>query len=170
MVAGGSADGGPAGGETLVAGVLGLAEEGLEAAEPVGRPVAGVGHLELEVLAEMAQAPEHGGQAEARRPGGRVQLADLDRPARPGEGRGQLGDLPGGQEIGPGAEHAEHRIVHVRALARGGGVRRTRVLERAADGRTYRLRDRRRERVADLPVARGLAATEPPAPVVLPAL
>ena len=45
----------------------------------------------------------------------------------------------------------------------------TRVLERAADGRPDRLGDRGRERVADLPVARGLAAAEPPAPVVLPA-
>ena len=33
----GSADGGPVGGETPVAGVLGLAEEGLEAAQPVGQ-------------------------------------------------------------------------------------------------------------------------------------
>ena len=47
----------------LVAGVSWLAEEGLEAAEPVGRPVIGVGHLELEVPAEVAQAAEHGGLA-----------------------------------------------------------------------------------------------------------
>ena len=44
------------------------------------------------------------------------------------------------------------------------------MLERAPDGRTQRLRYGRRERVADLPVACGLAAAEPPAPVVLPAL
>src|SRR5580704_19140868 len=60
------ADRGPAGGEALVAGVLGLAEEGLEAAQPVGGAVAGsgVGHLELEVLAEVAQSAEHGGLAQ----------------------------------------------------------------------------------------------------------
>src|SRR5213592_1069212 len=92
------ADRGPAGGEALVAGVPGLAEEGLETAQPVGRAVAGagagagVGHLELEVLAEVAQPAEHGGLAQ---PGAHA----------------QLGDLPGGQEVGPGAQHPEHRIV-----------------------------------------------------------
>ena len=57
------ADRGAPGGEVLVAGVLGLAEEGLEAAQTVGRAVAGagVGHLELEVPAEVAQPAEHGG-------------------------------------------------------------------------------------------------------------
>src|SRR5690242_10185855 len=135
------ADRGPAGGEALVAGVLGLAEEGLEAAQPVGRAVtgSGVGHLELEVLAEVAQPAEHGGLAQ------------------PGV-RAELGDLPGGQEAGPGAQHPEHGIVHVRILRRGLAAPVARVLERPPDGRTQRLRHRRREGVADLPVACGLAA------------
>ena len=49
-----------------MAGVPGLAEEGLEAAQPVARAVAGagVGHLELEVLAEVAQPAEHGAHAQ----------------------------------------------------------------------------------------------------------
>src|SRR6476661_5351717 len=82
------ADRGPAGGEALVASVLGLAEEGLEAAQPVGGAVAGsgVGHLELEVLAEMAQPAQYGGLAQ---PGVWAELY------------AQLSDLPGGQEVGP---------------------------------------------------------------------
>src|SRR5262245_51172657 len=161
------ADRGPAGGEALVADVPGLAEEGLEATQPVGRPVAGarvararIGHLELEVLTEVAQPPEHGGLAQPR---ARVQL------------RRQPGDLPGGQEASPGPQHPEHRVVHVRTIRRIRFLRsvrlgRARVLQRAPDSRTQRVRDRRRERIADLPVARGLAAAQPPAPVVLPAL
>src|SRR5690242_1370539 len=114
------ADRGPAGREALVADVPGLAEEGLEAAQPVGRPVAGarVGHLELEVLTEVAQPPQYGGLAQ---PGARAQP------------RRQLGDLPGGQEVGPGPQHPEHRVVHVRAIRgvripRGVRLRRARVL------------------------------------------
>ena len=79
----------------------------------------------------MAQAAEHGGQAQTR--------------------CGHVGDLPGGQEVGPGAEHAEHRIVHMRSLSHRGGVRHARVLERAADGRPDRLGDRGRNA---LPICR----------------
>src|SRR6185312_12214951 len=171
------ADRGPAGGEPLVADVPGLAEEGLETAQPVGRSfarariagariagarIAGarVGHLELEVLTEVAQPPQYGGLAQ---PGARTQP------------RRQLGDLPGGQEVGPGPQHSEHGVMHVRTIRgfripRRVRLGRARVLQRAPDSRTQRLRHRRRERVADLPVARRLAAVEPPAPVVLPAL
>src|SRR5437899_10760287 len=133
------ADRGPAGGEALVAGVLGLAEEGLEAAQPVSGAVAGsgVGHLELEILAEVAQPAEHGALAQ------------------PGV-RAQLGDLPGGQEVGPGSQHPEHGVVHVCILRRGLAATLARVLERAPDGRTQRLRHGRRERVAALPAACGV--------------
>ena len=74
------------------------------APEPVGRAVAAVGHLELEILAEVAQVPPH------------------RRRAQPG----QVGDLPDGQEVVAGAQHAEHRIV---------------VVSREIGRRTSRLRD-----------------------------
>jgi hypothetical protein len=46
------------------------------------------------VLAQVPEAAEHRGEAE---------------PGAAGEPGGQVGDLPGGQEIRAGAEHAQHR-------------------------------------------------------------
>src|SRR5947208_12395792 len=124
------ADRGPAGGEALVTGMPGLAEEGLEAAQPVGRAVVGAGvgvcHLELEVLAEVAQPAEHGGLGQRGR-----------APGQPGR---QLSDLPGGQEVGPGTQHPEHRVVHVRAVSRARAPTRSRSRSRS---RALVRRDRR---------------------------
>lgn len=140
-----------------MAGVVLLAQEGPERPQPVGRAVAPVhlrGNLQLEVPAQVAQVRQH------------------RRRTHPSQG----GDLPGGQEVIPGPQHAEHRVVDVRGGAvhlrvhLWGRLRRARVLQGMADGRPDRLGDRRREHIADLPVAGRLAAAEAPAPVVLPAL
>ncbi|HJY99215.1 MAG TPA: hypothetical protein VJ305_00745, partial [Streptosporangiaceae bacterium] len=144
-----------------MAGVVLLPEEGPERPQPVRRAVAVAvhlrGRLQLEVTAEVAQVLEH------------------RRPAQPGPGRQQGGDLPRGQEVLPRPQHAEHRILYVRRgcvdlrVHLAGPLRRARVLQSAAEGGPDRLGDRRREHIADLPVAGGLAAAEAPAPLVLPA-
>jgi hypothetical protein len=47
--------------------VLALAEKRLEAAQPVGGPVAGICDFKLEILAQVVQAAEHRGQVQPAR-------------------------------------------------------------------------------------------------------